>query len=104
MQRINQTLSRTILTSGLTFLTAFVCWLFGGPVLHGFSFASGGWNYRRDLFVGVHCQSDLVSWHELDGEAENGPRAAPAVQRHGAVAVRTRRRRSSSADWDRAWV
>lgn len=36
---INQTLSRTILTSGLTFITAAALWLFGGPVLNGFSFA-----------------------------------------------------------------
>jgi preprotein translocase subunit SecF len=36
---INQTLSRTILTSGLTFLTVLSLYLFGGQVLHGFSFA-----------------------------------------------------------------
>lgn len=36
---INQTLSRTILTSGLTFLTAISLFLFGGQVLNGFSFA-----------------------------------------------------------------
>jgi preprotein translocase subunit SecF len=36
---INQTLSRTILTSGLTFLTVIALYLFGGQVLHGFSFA-----------------------------------------------------------------
>jgi len=36
---INQTLSRTILTSGLTFLTVLSLFLFGGEVLHGFSFA-----------------------------------------------------------------
>jgi len=36
---INQTLSRTILTSGLTFLTVLSLWLFGGQVLNGFSFA-----------------------------------------------------------------
>jgi preprotein translocase subunit SecF len=36
---INQTLSRTILTTGLTFLTVVSLWLFGGPVLNGFSFA-----------------------------------------------------------------
>ncbi len=34
---INQTLSRTVLTSGLTLLTALSLLLFGGPVLHGFS-------------------------------------------------------------------
>ncbi|NUQ29651.1 MAG: protein translocase subunit SecF [Acidobacteriaceae bacterium] len=36
---LNQTLSRTILTSGLTFLTVLSLYLFGGEVLHGFSFA-----------------------------------------------------------------
>jgi len=36
---VNQTLSRTVMTSGLTFLTCIALFLFGGPVLHGFSFA-----------------------------------------------------------------
>ena len=36
---INQTLSRTILTAGLTFLTVLALFLFGGEVLHGFSLA-----------------------------------------------------------------
>src|ERR1700686_624657 len=36
---INQTLSRTILTAGLTFLTVLALFLFGGEVLHAFSFA-----------------------------------------------------------------
>jgi preprotein translocase subunit SecF len=36
---INQTLSRTVLSSGLTFLTVMSLYLFGGEVLHGFSFA-----------------------------------------------------------------
>jgi preprotein translocase subunit SecF len=36
---INQTLSRTILTSGLTFLTVLSLYLFGGEVLRGFSMA-----------------------------------------------------------------
>jgi preprotein translocase subunit SecF len=36
---INQTLSRTILTAGLTFLTVLALFVFGGEVLHGFSFA-----------------------------------------------------------------
>jgi len=36
---INQTLSRTILTAGLTFLTVLALYLFGGQVLHDFSFA-----------------------------------------------------------------
>jgi preprotein translocase subunit SecF len=36
---INQTLSRTVISSGLTFLTVLALYVFGGEVLHGFSFA-----------------------------------------------------------------
>jgi len=36
---INQTLSRTILTSGLTFLTVVALFLFGGDVINHFAFA-----------------------------------------------------------------
>jgi len=36
---INQTLSRTILTAGLTFLTVLALFIFGGEVLRGFSLA-----------------------------------------------------------------
>jgi preprotein translocase subunit SecF len=38
-QSINETLSRTIITSLTVFLTVLVLFLFGGPVLRGFSFA-----------------------------------------------------------------
>lgn len=36
---VNQTLSRTVLTSGLTLITVLCLFLFGGEVLRGFSFA-----------------------------------------------------------------
>jgi preprotein translocase subunit SecF len=36
---INQTLSRTVLTAGLTFLTVLALYIFGGEVLRNFSFA-----------------------------------------------------------------
>ena len=36
---INQTLSRTILTSGTTLLVVFCLFIFGGEVIHDFSFA-----------------------------------------------------------------
>ena len=36
---INQTLSRTVLTSGLTFISVLALFVFGGEVLRGFSFA-----------------------------------------------------------------
>lgn len=36
---INQTLSRTIMTSGLTLLVVIALFVYGGPVVHGFSLA-----------------------------------------------------------------
>src|SRR5687767_15324822 len=36
---INQTLSRTLLTGGTTIVTIFVMYVFGGPGIHGFTFA-----------------------------------------------------------------
>lgn len=36
---INQTLSRTVMSSGMTFLSVFALFVFGGEVLNGFSFA-----------------------------------------------------------------
>ncbi|HXK60854.1 MAG TPA: protein translocase subunit SecF [Acidobacteriota bacterium] len=50
---VNQTLNRTILTSGMTFLAVFALYMFGGEVLNGFSFA---------LVVGiiVGCYSTLA--------------------------------------------
>jgi preprotein translocase subunit SecF len=38
-ESVNRTLSRTILTSGLTFISAVALLIFGGQVLHGFAFA-----------------------------------------------------------------
>jgi preprotein translocase subunit SecF len=36
---VNQTLARTIITAGTTFLSVLALYLFGGEVLHGFAFA-----------------------------------------------------------------
>jgi len=46
---INQTLSRTLLTSGLTFLTVLSLYLFGGEVLHGFS-----WPLVVGILIGTY--------------------------------------------------
>ena len=51
---INQTLSRTMLTSGLTFLTALSLFLFGGPGAARFFLCAGGRDYRRHVFVDLH--------------------------------------------------
>ncbi len=61
---INQTLSRTVLTSGLTFLTALSLYIFGGEVLRGFSFA-----LVVGILVGTYSSIAvaapmLVAWQE----------------------------------------
>jgi len=74
---INQTLSRTIMTSGLTFLTVIALFLFGGPVLHGFSFA-----LLCGIIVGTYSSVFIASpivlfWHNYVDQRR--PQRAPAV-------------------------
>jgi preprotein translocase subunit SecF len=77
---INQTLSRTVLTSGLTFLTVLSLFLFGGEVLHGFSFA-----LVVGILIGTYSSIAvaapmLVAWQEW--RAGHGRAAAlPAAKR-----------------------
>ncbi len=78
---INQTLSRTILTSGLTFLTVLALFLFGGQVLHGFSFA-----LVVGIIIGTYssifiASPILVFWQNLVAR-RNKPAAVP-VQSSG---------------------
>lgn len=61
---INQTLSRTVLTSGLTFLTVLSLYVFGGQVLKGFSFA-----LVVGILIGTYssiavASPMLVAWQE----------------------------------------
>jgi preprotein translocase subunit SecF len=68
---INQTLSRTILTSGLTFLTVLVLFLMGGQVLRAFSFA-----LVVGIVVGTYSSFGIaaplvVAWHHWRGESGN---------------------------------
>jgi preprotein translocase subunit SecF len=77
---INQTLSRTVLTSGLTFLTVLSLFLFGGEVLHGFSFA-----LVIGILIGTYSSIAvaapmLVAWQQW--RAGHGRAAAlPAAKR-----------------------
>jgi preprotein translocase subunit SecF len=76
---INQTLSRTVLTSGLTFLTAISLFLFGGPVLNGFSFA-----LVVGIIIGTYssifiASPILVFWQDL-AEGRRRRVRAPAVE------------------------
>ena len=65
---INQTLSRTILTSGLTFLTVLVLFLMGGQVLRAFSFA-----LVVGIVVGTYSSFGIaaplvVAWNQWRGQ------------------------------------
>jgi preprotein translocase subunit SecF len=77
---INQTLSRTVLTSGLTFLTVLSLFIFGGAVLNGFSFA-----LVVGILIGTYSSIAiaapmLVAWQEF--RAGKGKAASlPAAKR-----------------------
>ncbi len=62
------------MTSGLTFLTVLALFLFGGPVLHGFSFA-----LVVGIIVGTYSSVFIASpivlyWHnKLEARRSAGP-------------------------------
>ncbi len=77
---INQTLSRTVLTSGLTFLTALSLYLFGGEVLRPFSFA-----LVVGILIGTYSSIAvaapmLVAWQEYRAGSARAA-ALPASRR-----------------------
>jgi preprotein translocase subunit SecF len=77
---INQTLSRTVLTSGLTFLTVLSLYVFGGQVLNGFSFA-----LVVGILIGTYSSIAvaapmLVAWQEWRAKKGNTT-ALPAARR-----------------------
>jgi preprotein translocase subunit SecF len=75
---VNQTLSRTVLTSGLTLLTALALFLFGGQVLNGFAFC-----LVVGIIVGTYssvfiASPILIFWHNfLEGRKHPAGGAAP---------------------------
>ena len=77
---VNQTLSRTVMTSGLTFLTVISLYLFGGPVLHGFSFA-----LVAGIIVGTYSSVYIASpivlgFHDfMDSRKKGSGAGAPPV-------------------------
>jgi len=83
---INQTLSRTILTSGLTFLTVLVLFLAGGEVLRAFSFAM-----VVGVVVGTYSSFGIaapivVIWNKYYGGKATPVRAGSAAGKRAAVA------------------
>jgi preprotein translocase subunit SecF len=90
---INQTLSRTILTSGLTFLAVLSLYLFGGEVIHGFALT-----LVIGVIIGTYssfaiASPVLVFWQTRYGQAaafEKTASVRPAANR-GRTAVASRR-------------
>jgi preprotein translocase subunit SecF len=72
---INQTLSRTIMTSGMTFLSVLALLVFGGEVLSGFSFA-----LTVGIIIGTYSSiaiaSPIVEWWYRAAESKARRKAA----------------------------
>jgi preprotein translocase subunit SecF len=83
---VNQTLSRTILTGGLTFVSAVCLLIFGGPVLRGFSFA-----FVVGIIVGTYSSIFIATpivimaqrWLEKRKRSSGATPAAPVPARAG---------------------
>ncbi|HNY40757.1 MAG TPA: protein translocase subunit SecF [Bryobacteraceae bacterium] len=78
---INETLSRTVLTSGLTLVAAVCLLVFGGPVLNGFSFA-----LVVGILIGTYssifiASPILVFWYNYAEKGRRGGRTAEGGKR-----------------------
>jgi len=97
---VNQTLSRTVLSSGLTLLTALALLFFGGQVLNGFAIA-----LTCGIIVGTYssvfvASPILIFWHNfLEGRKRSARGVAP---RTGPVAPVAATAKTSGAPKDRA--
>lgn len=78
---VNQTLSRTVMASGLTFMTVLALWLFGGQVLNGFAFA-----LVMGILVGTYSSVFIASpiviyWHDRMSARHKAAAAASVAPR-----------------------
>jgi preprotein translocase subunit SecF len=85
---VNQTLSRTVLTSGLTLLTALSLWLFGGQVLNGFSFALVCGIIAGTYSTVFIASPLLIFWQNLVESRKRGGSQGPPAQKPGSSAPR----------------
>jgi preprotein translocase subunit SecF len=84
---VNQTLSRTVLSSGLTLLTALALFLFGGQVLNGFAFT-----LVCGIVVGTYssvfvASPILIFWHNFLEGRKRSARGAVVTPRKPSAAV-----------------
>jgi preprotein translocase subunit SecF len=87
---INQTLSRTLITSGLTWLTVLALFFFGGEVLNPFSFV-----LTIGIVVGSYstiyvASPILVTWNNLLEKRKRAAAAKPSDKKPAAKKVRSK--------------
>ena len=78
------------MTSGLTFIAVLALFLFGGPVLHGFSLA-----LVIGIIIGTYSSVFVASpivlfWHDWADKRKKAAPSAPAVSADRGRAVRSR--------------
>jgi preprotein translocase subunit SecF len=78
---INQTLGRTIITSGLTWIVVFGLYLYGGPALNSFAFV-----LSVGVIVGTYssiyvASPLLILWKRFAREGASAPASAVAARR-----------------------
>ena len=89
---VNQTLGRTIITAGTTFLAVLALYLFGGEVLRRLCVHDAGRHHQRHVFDGVHCRGHCHHPERQAGQgARGGGREAGGRRAQGLVG-RTRQR------------
>lgn len=85
---VNETLSRTVMTSGTTAVAVLALYLFGGEVLHGFSFAML-WGIFVGTYSTIYVAAPCLIYFNLrnlsaksGGQAQSSPAASsgPVVQ------------------------
>jgi preprotein translocase subunit SecF len=80
---VNETLSRTILTTGTVILVVLALYLLGGPVIHGFAFA-----LLVGFVVGTYSSVFIAAPIVLFFERRAAPAAAPREKGRAAAAAR----------------
>lgn len=75
---VNETLSRTLITSGMVFITVLTLLFFGGPVIHDFALCMT-WGVILGSYSTIFVATPLVyEWETRYGAAAGKPAAHPA--------------------------
>src|SRR3984957_10194419 len=82
-QALNQTLSRTIITSGTVFIATASLYVFGGGVINDFAFT-----FLVGIITGTYSSIYIASAFVLWWHKGERPKAAPQLARAGTVAAR----------------